>query len=129
MIFDLFRRRQPAEAAGILEIQRQLIELQGTVERLKIRVEGLPSLWQEERERAESAYGRARAAKSDAKRIRDQLELEEDERAAELQGRDAGAGASEGVPPVRARVAPESPAQNPLAEMRKALLLRQMGRR
>lgn len=55
-----------AVAAGAIIERRQrppVVPLEARVASLEVKVEGLPSLWQEERERAQRALGAARAAR------------------------------------------------------------------
>lgn len=131
-IFEVLRRVAVSLARSegwgrdeIHALQSQIVQLQGTVETLKIKTEGLPGLWKEERERADSAYARARAAKSDAKRIRDEIEESQHELS---EGDDEG-GSLQGMLPVRKGLAAEPPPIDRLAETRRALVMRQLGRR
>lgn len=119
---ELARAANPELAS----LKDRLNELQTAVAAQQLRLEGFHSMWRQEAERAETAYSRARAALSSARRAQRETEesLERD-----VPGDDAEGGAAEAVPPMRARMAPQPPAENPLETTRRALLMRQMGRR
>lgn len=79
--------------------------LHARVKELEIAVQGLPSLWEserqrmeEQRERAERAYASARASWSRARRQREGSDEGEDEEDGDLSAWDGAASAGEGVP-------------------------------
>lgn len=98
----------------------KLVELAAEVAELQVAVKGLPSLWEEERERADRAYSRARAARSAAERAtrgddeRDEDEGEDDYPHSGVQPLHVGVGNGGGVQPV-----PEVVAAPSLADLRR----------
>lgn len=110
----------------VTALKDRVLELQGAVAAQQLKLEGYQSLWRQEAERAETAYARARAALSSARRAQREAE-ESGER--DVPSDDADRSEGEAVQPVRARVAAEPPPEHPLAAARRSILMRQVGRR
>lgn len=77
-------------------------KLEARLAAVEVKVEALPSLWEEERSRAERAHAAARAARSSAQKKLDELEAlqDGDDEDAEVQWDDAGGGPGGGLPAV-----------------------------
>lgn len=79
---------------------------------LEVKVDALPGLWEQERKRAEQARDRERYYASKSGRRRDP-EDDEGEESPELPEGDAGAGAEQGVLPLRTGVGNGAPSLEP----------------
>lgn len=78
----VYLRRIPEPSSAPAEPQQQpwQVEFMARVAALEVTVQGLPSLWEDERKRAERAFASARAARSKLDREREeQLESEDGE--------------------------------------------------
>lgn len=87
---------------AVIERQRRppVVPLEARVASLEVKVEGLPSLWKEERERANRYLGAARAARRSAENRGGEGDESDD-----VPGGDGSAGIGSGMPAVRHSVA------------------------
>lgn len=92
-----YLRPKSGGSSGSVEALRDLVTKQGVeLAALQVTVQGLPSLWEEERDRANKAYARLRAAESSARRRAEEQEAE----AAGIPEVDVGGGPEQGVLPM-----------------------------
>lgn len=71
--------RKPRKRKAAEEVPSGYLEgLYGRVAALEVKVDGLPSLWEEERERARKHSERAQAAERSARKLREESDEDED---------------------------------------------------
>jgi len=127
VLFVVLRRFERVEEAPRSDKTPYLQEIAVRLADLEVTVKGLPSLWEEERERAKQHADRAQTAYRSAEKILAAVDAEEEgeEGDEDLSGFDDDGGPSEGVLPLRDGVGSGEPTSE---DALRARALNQIGR-